>query len=299
MDILSTTQKEGYALFLTANVPYITIDNIVKQHYWLSDDEQYHWQQFEVAPPFPSYVMEYTLPKIVRSVSNGITPMPRSAKGVICRVWFDVLETLPPRQAFTPYTYDLLLQGWRNCRWAMSASLFLVDAKGKPGVFIQWIYLLDNDGFLMSFDNDRFYFFSLTPDVEAQQILVTYLNACGMAHNFIHTVNTELSFYGLYEPRNPPASLGKARRSVGNAEWKYEHHKISISPLSYRRGSSTDSGAPKALHTRRGHFKHYGPKYGRGLLFGKYEGRFYYEPVEAGDVAHGLITSDYEVNYAD
>jgi hypothetical protein len=49
------------------------------------------------------------------------------------------------------------------------------------------------------------------------------------------------------------------------------------------------------FHGVRGHVRDYGPKYGKGLLFGKYEGRFLIPPHTRGDEANGVVDKDYEV----
>lgn len=47
------------------------------------------------------------------------------------------------------------------------------------------------------------------------------------------------------------------------------------------------------LHVARGHFSHYGPEYGRGLLFGKYAGKFWIESHLRGSERIGIINKDY------
>jgi hypothetical protein len=54
---------------------------------------------------------------------------------------------------------------------------------------------------------------------------------------------------------------------------------------------------PKAFHGVRGSYHRYGPEYGRGLLFGKYAGRFWVPPHvrgsrEAGEVVQTYIVGD-------
>jgi hypothetical protein len=57
---------------------------------------------------------------------------------------------------------------------------------------------------------------------------------------------------------------------------------IVVRPVGSRaRSAATGAGDGAApLSTVRGHFSHYGPKYGKGLLFGKIAGRFWI-PMQA------------------
>ena len=64
------------------------------------------------------------------------------------------------------------------------------------------------------------------------------------------------------------------------------------------KGTSIEGTMP--LHVVRGHMARYGPKYDRGLLFGKYEGKFWIQPhakgrAEVGERQHTyLIEGDNE-----
>lgn len=50
-----------------------------------------------------------------------------------------------------------------------------------------------------------------------------------------------------------------------------------------------------ALHLSRGTFHEYGPKYGKGLLFGKYEGRYWIQPHVKGNRTRGTVQKQYVV----
>ena len=52
----------------------------------------------------------------------------------------------------------------------------------------------------------------------------------------------------------------------------------------------TSAGVP--LTSVRGHFTSYGPAYDRGLLFGKYEGRFWVPSYARGSAEHGEHQND-------
>jgi hypothetical protein len=75
-------------------------------------------------------------------------------------------------------------------------------------------------------------------------------------------------------------------------------HTISVFPV----GRSTRNG-PKAAGTGggvpltsvAGHFAHYGPEYGRGLLFGRLSGRYWIPQHARGAVEHGQSEADYRL----
>lgn len=60
-----------------------------------------------------------------------------------------------------------------------------------------------------------------------------------------------------------------------------------------RSGAFVGGGTP--LTSVRGHFAHYGSAYGRGLLFGKYEGRYWHPQHARGSKEHGESERDYRL----
>jgi len=76
-------------------------------------------------------------------------------------------------------------------------------------------------------------------------------------------------------------------------------HEIHVTPVGrWRRrlGSSEPVRlGSMPLHMVRGHVARYGPRWGRGLLFGKYEGEYWIPPHTAGRDTDGESRSDYVV----
>jgi hypothetical protein len=75
-------------------------------------------------------------------------------------------------------------------------------------------------------------------------------------------------------------------------------HTISVFPVgrstrSARRDEPSGLGVP--LTSVAGHFAHYGPEYGRGLLFGKLSGRYWIPQHARGSVEHGQAETDYRL----
>lgn len=76
-------------------------------------------------------------------------------------------------------------------------------------------------------------------------------------------------------------------------------HTISVFPVgrSVRSGPKVqDAGGGLPLSSVVGHFAHYGPEYGRGLLFGRLAGRFWIPQHARGAKEHGESEVDYRLS---
>lgn len=104
------------------------------------------------------------------------------------------------------------------------------------------------------------------------------------SYDIANCVNVELV--------EPTRSRPERRRIERYGVTVSEIHVRSISK-SYRseRGVPLDPGVP--LTSVRGHHAHYGPKYGRKLLFGKYEGRFWIPQHVRGSEMLGVSDQEY------
>jgi hypothetical protein len=118
--------------------------------------------------------------------------------------------------------------------------------------------------------------------------LFTNLILCVLkAYDLGNCVNVELAV--------PTRSRAERRRMERTGVEVSEIHVRSISK-SYRsnkRGAPLSPGVP--LSSVRGHHAHYGPKYGRSLLFGKYEGRFWIPQHARGSETLGTREQEYVV----
>ena len=106
------------------------------------------------------------------------------------------------------------------------------------------------------------------------------------AYDLGNCVNVELA--------EPTRSRAEHRRMVRTGVTVSEIHVRSISK-SYRssKGQPLSPGVP--LSSVRGHHAHYGPKYGRALLFGKYEGRYWIPQHARGSEMLGTREQEYVV----
>jgi hypothetical protein len=107
------------------------------------------------------------------------------------------------------------------------------------------------------------------------------------AYDLGNCVNVELA-----EPHRSRAE----RRRIERFDVKVsEIHVRSISKSYRSNGKSVPLSPGVPLTSVRGHHSHYGPKYGRKLLFGKYEGRFWIPQHARGTEALGVIDQQYVV----
>lgn len=106
------------------------------------------------------------------------------------------------------------------------------------------------------------------------------------AINFMNCRNVE-----IVEPTRPRAVRRRLERQG------IQIHEINIMPIGKSvRGSqkgSASRGTP--LTSVRGHFALYGSEHGRGLLFGKYAGRFWISQHARGDKKHGVSENSYKI----
>lgn len=105
--------------------------------------------------------------------------------------------------------------------------------------------------------------------------------------NMLNCVNVEIA-----EPVRPRAQ----RRRVSRTGVTVNEIHVKPTSRSYRGIGTPLSQIPSSpLSSVRGHFAQYGPKYGRGLLFGKYEGRYWIPQHLRGSEILGVSEQEYLV----
>jgi hypothetical protein len=98
------------------------------------------------------------------------------------------------------------------------------------------------------------------------------------------------------QERRLPRQQARARerKQLEPLLWKT----LNVSPIRRTPTSAVHAHARahvKRSHLCRGHFAEYGPKYGKGLLFGKHAGRFWVPPVVKGSPEAGQVDKTYNV----
>jgi len=94
---------------------------------------------------------------------------------------------------------------------------------------------------------------------------------------------------------NDPELVRRATRRHGVSATGYRYHVLVVTPAGSKPGTPGQEIGNMPRHVCRGHFAEYGPKYGKGKLFGKYEGRFFIPPHVKGKAESGIVDKDYEV----
>lgn len=99
------------------------------------------------------------------------------------------------------------------------------------------------------------------------------------------------------EPRRQPDAgiVREATRRNGGHAAGFRYHVLTVRPAGSKPGTKGEEIGNMPRHVCRGHFAEYGERYGKGKLFGRYEGRFYIPPHMKGDKKNGVVEKDYEV----
>lgn len=101
------------------------------------------------------------------------------------------------------------------------------------------------------------------------------------------------------EPRdNDPKQVKRAIKRHGGTPDSYRYHVLVVRPPGAKSNTPSQEIGIMPRHVCRGHFAEYGPEFNKGLLFGKYSGRFYVPPCLKGDKKNGEVAKDYAVTNA-
>lgn len=94
---------------------------------------------------------------------------------------------------------------------------------------------------------------------------------------------------------NDPKEVRRAIKRHGGTSDKYRYHTLVVRPAGARSDAPPQDIGIMPRHICRGHFAEYGPEFGKGLLFGRYAGRFYIPPHLKGDKKNGVVEKDYAI----
>lgn len=126
-----------------------------------------------------------------------------------------------------------------------------------------------------------------------------YVGAATRAANAISAMMVLMSCKNVRLQGEDGRVLAKDAMPTHDDDCGIRHYVLVVSPRRTK-GGGVASVAPIGvgsgpLSLCRGHFAEYGPKYGKGRLFGTLEGRFYIPPHMKGSVKNGTVYKDYEV----
>lgn len=94
---------------------------------------------------------------------------------------------------------------------------------------------------------------------------------------------------------NDPKQVRIATKRHGTNALGYRYHVLVVRPPGARSDAPAQEIGMMPRHVCRGHFAEYGPEFNKGLLFGKYAGRFYVPPHLKGDKKNGVVEKDYAI----
>lgn len=174
---------------------------------------------------------------------------------------------------------------WARVRWCASVLLWIGGQSATLGLVPtcgpvhMWRLAIYEDG--------------RPADLYWAQLLNAYpMEHWDMAHltllgtlNFMNCRNVQ-----LVEPTRPRAEARRIQRTGVRVST------INVFPVGRSvksPGNSNGQGVP--LSSVRGHFSKYGPEYDRGLLFGKYSGRFWIPQHARGSAEYGESVNDYKL----
>jgi hypothetical protein len=193
-------------------------------------------------------------------------------------------------------------EGRRPAAHHMEMSLFLHPAKHPDKVLfneiLQDIYL-DEDGR-----------YTYSSQIEVPNNLKDRPDLIKVAQDLIRRAEFTVSeALHLMNCRNvstevagkiPMRRSGRAKRA-GARPVEYHHIKLPGMPklTGLSRRDREAYQAALRLHKVKGHYKHFGPEFGTGLLFGRLAGTFWWGWQERGDINEGVIFSDYELARGD
>lgn len=175
---------------------------------------------------------------------------------------------------------------WDRVRWEIHVAVFLggmtttehrhIDTQG-PGIFYSWAVYEDGT----PADLHWFDIIDQSPDLWNNCALTTLA-----VLNFMNCRNVQ-----LVEPKLERAE----RRRLDRQGVKMNILSVYPAGMSSRSTKRRDDPLGVPLSTVTGHFAKYGPEFGRGLLFGKYAGRFWIPQHAKGAREHGMNVNDYEL----
>lgn len=175
---------------------------------------------------------------------------------------------------------------WDRVRWRVQCFVYVGghDGEGRPvsltGPLYLWRLAIYGDG-----EPADVTWVDLAPDYDGSwdNAMLTLLGSL----NFLGCRNV-----GVVEPARPRAERRRLER-IGDGSIRVKTIQVFPAGRSSDSGEHTGIGVP--LTTVRGHMAHYGAEYGRGLLFGKYSGRFWVPAYARGKAELGETRATYEL----
>jgi hypothetical protein len=270
--------RERFAT-LVQQAEVLVVDNVAE--YLFAGNDQEDWlieKDFpNIAPPFPSFWMEYRSPTKVYSKALGDrhVPFPRGSVGI----FFEAQEHSTPG----------------GPTWLLQAAQYTEHEKGKitfPTYL--WQIQVNADGTAASHKMAIPILPWSTPEEKAYagHVRDTMGNApifpCLLALSFLHCKNVKV------EADTVPQEMARTYERR-NKRPLIRYKTLEITPMREvlrREGQSESTGLKRALHICRGHFATYSED---RPLFGRVSGTFWKPAHVRGSIKQGAVIKDYAV----
>jgi hypothetical protein len=294
--------------FKTAQV--ILASNV--SHYLYQDSSQEYWKAEDfpnIAPPFPNMWFEFERPEFILSDERGKVEWDTQHRpnrwGIAIRVYTN--STLPLDKISMNFdaVKETLATLDSPARWFLHCLLYdqfsWEQGLVVVGPIFTWLLPVDEQGSIGRRKGEAITIFSSIPDrgVEHSRNMRMecegQLDCALLALSFMHCSNVVVRDN---QPKERHSKLHQKRFSVPLVTYKT----LEIEPMKRvlrHEGSSDTKGIQQAIHICRGHFKHFGPQWERGKLFGKIEGTFWWPSQVRGTADRGIVMKEYEVDKPD
>lgn len=175
---------------------------------------------------------------------------------------------------------------WDRVRWVVGVAVYFGGTSHglsvpTTGPVLNWQLAVYPDGEIADIR-----WVILAPDLHDPHVFDNQQVVMLKALDLCNCVNVIVA-----EPANRPRAQRRQLSRMGVT--LTEIHVRPISRSYPGNGIPLSQGVP--LSSVRGHFSEFGPKYGKGLLFGKYEGRYWIPAHARGSAEHGERKQSYVV----
>lgn len=273
----------------------VNIQNI-SQMFWLGERWYHDLKEYVLLPPFNNFFTYWESPKYAYSKSRGSEEFPNISVGSGMLTHFRVLEegddhfamfyaSGESREIVTERDMDFNPDAFRT----MLITMFVFHSQEKHVMsHAQWILEVDQMGKVL--EGGFRYMVQPNQKTNESAIPLSFLFPSAMAISFANCKNVETTSTDA-KPKSK-----KRRRRSRRGWWSGKWHRIKVKPIIVKakpREPGQPTGIKLAKHNRIGHFRHYGPEFGRGKLFGKYSGVFWIEEKIVGDDQIGTVEKEY------
>lgn len=261
---------------------YFDIQN-VSDYFWNYPEDKWRLAHFTIAPPFDFFATRYTLPDLMPETWIG---------GEVLTVFRVVSESPAQNQdilidkgvELNPYPPVLV----PAAKWHLDIRVFSALGRQVNPSAHCFAAVMENGQVATYRNQPALWLVGHEGDSQIGIFADSFYQVSFLALTFLHSKNVEIL------PLPPPSKKRLPRKQL----FESRYHRLKVNAIGQRHesGSGAKTGISQGLHIVRGHFREYGPDFGKGLLFGKYAGRFWVAAHAAGNLESGTVTKDYEVN---